>query len=328
MRRLHRPSLVFAALVAGSLTLTACGSNSSSGGNAGGEGETYQIGISQIVSHPSLDASREGFKKALEDSGLNVEFEEQNAQGDQATLTSIANGFQNKDLVLAIATPTAQATAQAITNKPVLFTAVTDPVDAKLVTSMDAPGANVTGTTDMNPVKEQLALIKEIKPDAKTVGIVYSSAEANSAVQVRLAEEAAPELGLTIEKRAVTNTSEVAQAAGSLNVDAIYVPTDNTVVSALESVIAVAQEKHLPVVAGEADSVAKGAMATYGIDYEKLGEQTGEMAVKILKDGADPASMPVEAQTEFELVVNEEAAAKAGVTLPQSLLDKAAESNK
>ena len=321
MPRLHRPTLVFAALVAGSLTLSACGS--SSGGGAGGDGKTYQIGISQIVSHPALDAAREGFKKAVEDSDLNVEFEEQNAQGDQATLTSIANSYQNKDLVLAIATPTAQATAQAVTNKPVLFTAVTDPVDAKLVASLEAPGANVTGTTDMNPVKEQLELVKEIKPDAKTVGIVYSSAEANSAVQVRMAEEAAPELGLTIQKRAITNTGEVAQAAQSLDVDAIYVPTDNTVVSALESVIGVAQEKHLPVVAGEADSVEKGAMATYGIDYEKLGEQTGEMAVKILKDGADPATMPVEKQTEYTLVVNKEAADKAGVTLPQSLLDKA-----
>lgn len=321
MPRPHRPTLVFAALLASSLSLAACGSGSN-GGAADGE-QTYQVGISQIVSHPSLDAARDGFKQALEDSDLDVEFEEQNAQGDQATLTSIANSFQNKDLVLAIATPTAQATAQAITNKPVLFTAVTDPVDAKLVAALDAPGGNVTGTTDLNPVQEQLALIKEIKPDARTVGIVYSSAEANSAVQVKLAEEAAPGLGLTIEKRAITNTSEVAQAAQSLDVDAIYVPTDNTVVSALESVLGVAQEKSLPVVAGEADSVEKGAMATYGIDYHKLGEQTGRMAVRILQDGADPATMPVEEQTEFELVVNVEAAQRAGVTLPQSLLDKA-----
>ncbi len=325
----RRPAWALASALVGSLALAGCGSDSGSGsgstGTGGGGDKTYQIGISQIITHPSLDEAREGFKKALADGGIKAEFEEQNAQGEQATLTSIANKFRGKDLVLAIATPTAQATAQAITDKPVLFTAVTDPVEAKLVKSNDAPGANVTGTTDMNPVDRQLALVKDIKPDAKTVGIIYSSAEVNSAVQVRMAEEAAPGLGLTIQKKAITNTGEVAQAAQSLDVDAIYVPTDNTVVSAIESVLSAAQSKHLPVVVAEGDSVRKGGMATYGINYFDLGQQTGRMAIKILKDGAAPATMPVEKQTDFKLLVNQMSAAKAGVTLPQALLDRADE---
>ena len=326
----RRPAWALASALIGSLALAACGdsgSGSGSTGTAGGGGgdRTYQIGISQIIAHPSLDEAREGFKKALADGGLKAEFEEQNAQGEQATLTSIANKFRGKDLVLAIATPTAQATAQAITDKPVLFTAVTDPVEAKLVKSNEAPGANVTGTTDMNPVDRQLSLIKDIKPDARTVGIIYSSAEVNSAVQVRMAEEAASSLGLTIEKKAITNTGEVAQAAQSLSVDAIYVPTDNTVVSAIESVLSAAQSKHLPVVVGEGDSVRKGGMATYGINYFNLGEQTGRMAIKILKDGAQPATMPVERQSEFKLIVNSASAAKAGVTLPEALVGRADE---
>lgn len=323
-RLTRRPAWVAAISLVGSLSLAACGSGSGSNTpSASGSGTTFQIGISQITSHPSLDAARDGFKKAITDAGIQADFEEQNAQGDQATLTSIANKFRSKDLVLAIATPTAQATATAITDKPILFTAVTDPVAAKLVASIEAPGANVTGTTDMNPVDRQLALVKEIKPDAKKVGIVYSSAEVNSAVQVRMAEDAAGALGLQIETKAVTNTGEVAQAAQSLDVDAIYVPTDNTVVSAIEAVLSVAQSKQLPVVVGEGDSVKKGGMATYGIDYSDLGAQTGKMAIRILKDGANPSTMPVEQQTTYKLIVNPAAAQKAGVTLPDEMVKRA-----
>lgn len=317
-------------MAAAALALSACGGGNTASDNStspggGASGKTFEIGVTQIVTHPSLDAAREGFKSALEAGGITANFDEQNAQGDQATATSIANNFKNKDLVLAIATPTAQAAAQVITDKPVLFTAVTDPVSAKLVNTLEAPGANVTGTTDLNPVKEQIDLVKEIKPDAKTVGIVYSSGEVNSEVQVKLAEEAAAAIGLTIQTKTVSNSGEVAQAANSLNVDAFYVPTDNTVVSAIESVIGAAETKKIPVIAGEGDSVKRGAAATFGIDYRALGEQTGQMAVKILKDGADPATMPVETQKEPKLVVNPGAAEKAGVTLPEELVKRADE---
>ena len=308
--------------LAGCSTPTPSASPAASGSAAA---KTYKIGITQIVSHPSLDASREGFKKAITDAGLKATFDEKNAQGDQATATSIANTFNSGgyDLVLAIATPTAQASAQAIQDTPILFTAVTDPVSAKLVASMDAPGANITGTSDMNPVADQIALVKQIKPDAKSVGIIYSSGEVNSEVQVKLARTAAAAEGLTVVEKTVTTTGEVAQAASSLDVDAIYVPTDNNVVSGMASVVQVAEQKKIPLIVGEGDSVAKGGLITYGLDYNKLGYQTGEMAVKILRDGADPATMPVESQKDLSLYVNTKAAARMGITLAADLLAKA-----
>ncbi|WP_168582458.1 ABC transporter substrate-binding protein [Gephyromycinifex aptenodytis] len=324
MSRLPRFALL-PGLLAGTLALAACGGaqdSSEPSGTAAPEGKTVEIGITQIVTHPSLDAAREGFKKAIADGGIKAEYEEQNAQGDQATATSIATKFAKKDLVLAIATPTAQAAAQAITDVPVMITAVTDPVKAGLVDSLEKPGGNITGTTDLNPVEEQLKLIKEIAPDAKTVGIVYSSGEVNSQVQVDLATKAAPALGLTIKPVTVTNSAEVQQAANSLDVDAIFVPTDNTVVSSIESLLQAAATAKIPVVTAEGDSVKRGGMATYGIDYEKLGYQTGEMAVKVL-GGADPATMPIERQEELQLIVNPKAAKAAGVTLPEALVSRA-----
>jgi putative ABC transport system substrate-binding protein len=212
-----------------------------------------------------------------------------------------------------------------LTDVPILFTAVTDPVAAKLVASNEAPGANVTGTTDMNPVAEQLALIKRIKPDARTVGVIYSSGEVNSEVQVAAAREAAPGLGLELVEKTITTTGEVQQAVSSLDVDAIYVPTDNNVVAGLSAVIAHAEAKKIPLVAGEGDSVKNGALITYGLDYAKLGYQTGEMAVKILTEGADPATMPVESQKDLALVVNKAAAERMGVTLPDDLVAEASQ---
>ncbi|MFB9621348.1 ABC transporter substrate-binding protein [Brooklawnia cerclae] len=311
--------------IVGALALAGCGSDSSSGSSS--SGTVYRIGITQIVSHPSLDAAREGFKQALADAGIEAEYDEQNAQGDQATATSIASKFasQDLDLVLAVATPTAQAAAQAIIDTPILFTAVTDPVAADLVDSNETPGGNITGTTDMNPVAEQIALVKRLNPDAKTVGILYSSGEVNSQVQVELAREAADEQGLTVVEKTITTTSEVLQAAQTLDVDAIYVPTDNNVVAGLDTVIQVAEDKQIPLIAGETDSVAKGALITYGLDYTELGRQTGEMAVKILTEGADPATLAVESQKTPKLVINTTAAERMGVTVPQDLLDEADE---
>jgi len=323
-----------AGLLATALLTSACGGSGSSAGSTSGAaaGDSVEIGITQIVSHPSLDAAREGFKKALADNGYtegkNVKYDEQNAQGDQGTATSIAGKFNTdqKDLVLAIATPTAQAAAQAITSTPILFTAVTDPVAADLVDSLEAPGGNATGTSDGLPddvVTKQLELIKQFNPGAKSVGIVYSSGEVNSQVQVDAVKKAAAGLDLEIKEATVSNSGEVQQAAQSLDVDAFYVPTDNTVVSALESLLQVAESKKLPVVAAEGDSVSKGAVATYGIDYDKLGYQTGEMAVKILKGEAKPESMAVETQSELGLYVNPEAAKRMGVEIPAELLASA-----
>lgn len=326
-----RAGKLVAAFAATALLATACGSSGAGdSGDAADEAKPVKIGISQIQSHPSLDAVVDGFKKGMADAGYSgdkVSFDVQNPQGDQSTNTAIMGQFaQDKlDLVLAVATPTAQAAAQAITDTPVLFSAVTDPVAAKLVASNEAPGGNVTGTSDKNPVKEQLELVKKIAPDAKTVGIVYSSGEVNSAVQVKWAKEAAAELGLEIKESAISASSEVQQAADSLDVDAYYVPTDNNVVTALSGLLQSAQTKKVPVIAADGASVKKGATATYGIDYEKLGEQTAQMAVKILKDGQKPGEMPVETLTDVDLYVNTAAAEKVGVEIPQDLIDQAAE---
>lgn len=324
LRALAALAAVTALALSGCSTATPAASPTATG-TASAAPKTYKIGITQIVAHASLDASREGFKKALADAGVKATYDEKNAQGEPATATTIANTFNSGsyDLVLAIATPTAQASAQVITKIPILFTAVTDPVAAQLVKSNEAPGANVTGTTDMNPVAEQIKLVKRLKPEAKTVGVIYSSGEVNSEVQVKAARTAAAAEGLTLVEKTVTTTGEVAQAVASLAVDAIYVPTDNNVVSGLASVVAFAEQKKIPLITGEGDSVKNGGLITYGLDYSKLGYQTGEMAVKILRDGAKPATMPVESQKDPSLYVNSKAAARMGVTIPADILAKA-----
>lgn len=308
---------------ASALALAGCSNGSSDGNDAAAE---YNIGISQLVQHPALDAATEGFQKAFEDAGIEVNCDLQNANGEQATAVTIAQTFasQDLDMVLAVATPAAQAVAQAITDKPVLFTAVTDAVAAELVDSNEAPGGNVTGTSDMAPIDEQLKLLKELVPDAKKVGIVYASGEVNSQVQVDAAEEAAPDLGLEIVTTTVTTANDIQQAAEALgDVDAIYVPTDNMIVAGISSLIQVAEAKQIPVIGAESGTVEGGAVATLGIDYFQLGYQTGEMAIKILKDGGDPATTPVEVSKTFSYVVNPGAAERMGVTIPASILDQA-----
>ncbi|MGN0100828.1 MAG: ABC transporter substrate-binding protein [Dietzia sp.] len=317
---------LFTGLVATSaLVLAGC----SSGGEddaAGGGGESYRIGINQLVQHPALDSATAGFKEAFAEAGVEVEFDEQNANGEQGTALTIAQQFaaDDLDLALAVATPAAQAMAQNITDVPLLFTAVTDPVSAELVDSMEAPGSNVTGTSDAAPIEDQLELLKQLVPDAERVGIVYASGEVNSQVQVDQAEEAAGPLGLEIVTQTVTTVNEIQQAVEALgDVDAIYVPTDNMVVSGISSLVQVAEAKQIPVIAAESGTVEGGAVATLGIDYTELGRQTGEMALRILRDGEDPAGMPVETATEFTYVVNEDAAERQGVTIPEDILAEA-----
>ncbi|MSR98476.1 ABC transporter substrate-binding protein [Arthrobacter sp. BL-252-APC-1A] len=315
-----------ATLLTTGIFLTSCGSDAGTG-DGGGEGPV-KIGISQLMDIEALDDTREGFIKGMSENGYpegeGVEYDYQNAQGDQATATQIAAGFASSDLdlVFAIATPAAQSVAQAVGNIPVVFSAVTEPVEAGIVESWDAPGANITGTSNLGPVEDQIALIKELAPEAKTIGVVYSSGEVNSRVQVDLAREAAEELGMELKEAAISATSEVQQAAQSLDVDALYVPTDSHVVAAIDSVVEAAETKQIPLVVGDSASVEAGGVATYGLDYEQLGYQTALMAIKIL-EGEDPAGMPVEKQTESLLVLNKSAAARMGVTLPQDMLDAA-----
>ena len=324
-----RSTIFVGILTVGALALASCSSetdNTDTSTGASGDGDSYTIGINQLVQHPALDAATEGFKQAFEDAGVEVTFEEQNANGEQGTALTIAQQFAsaNLDLVLAVATPAAQATAQNITDIPVLFTAVTDAESADLVDSNEAPGGNVTGTSDAAPIEDQLELLQQLVPDVDSIGIVYASGEVNSQVQVDAVEEAAGPLGIEVETQTVTTVNEIQQAVDALgDVDAIYVPTDNMVVSGIASLVQVAEQNQIPVIGAEAGTVEGGAIATLGIDYTELGRQTGEMALRILQDDADPATMPVETATEFTYVINEDAAERQGVEIPQEILDKA-----
>jgi len=312
------------AALAASLALAGCASPASGPSPA----DVLDVGIAQIVAHPSLDALREGFKEGMAKHGYvegrNVRYEEATASGDQATLATIANNFKDLDLVVAIATPTAQAMAQAIPDKPIFFAGVTDPVGAKLVESLESPGGNLTGTSDFPPVEEQLALIREILPDAATIGLLYSSAETNSHIQAEMVRAAAPALGLTVREATVSNSSEVAQAAESLqDVDAFFVGTDNTIVSAIESVVQVSEAAQVPLIVSDPDSVERGALAAYAVDYRAQGVQTGEMAARMLAEGKTPADVPAQRAKDLRLSINPGAAQRMGVTIPDAVVAKA-----
>ncbi|NJP40072.1 ABC transporter substrate-binding protein [Oscillospiraceae bacterium HV4-5-C5C] len=291
--------------------------------------KSFKIGIMQLVEHNALDAAKEGFVDGLaahgivEGENLTIDFE--NAQNDQSNAQTIAQQFaadSDIDLVLAIATPVAQAAVNAITDRPILVTAVTDPAASGLVKSNDAPGGNLTGTSDLNPVKEQMQLLTELVPDAKTVGIMYSSSEANSEVQAKLAETEAQALGLKTEIFTASASNEIQQVVESAvgKVDAIYIPTDNTFASSMAIVGQVAEEAKLPVIAGEENMMKAGALATVSLDYYKLGQQTADMAYDILVNGKDPATMPIEYQSDPVLAINQDFADAIGLTIPDSIL--------
>lgn len=284
------------------------------------------IGLTQIVEHPSLDAIRAGILDGLREGGyvegenLSVDFE--NAQGDRTLATSIAQKFASSplDLVVAITTPSAQAVKEAVKDKPIVFAAVTDPVSAGLVEALDRPGALITGSSDQTPIDLQLDLIRRFLPKAKTIGIVYNSGEVNAESQLKAAEQAAGERGIAVVKRGVTAAGEVPQAVMSIagRVDAFLVLNDNLVVSAADAYLDAANEARVPVFASDPDTVAKGAVATYGIDQRALGRKTGEMAAKIL-DGMKPQDLPVLVIRDTELVVNRQAIERLGIELSPEL---------
>lgn len=305
---------------------TGCGGSEEAGSPSGDE-KVYNIGIVQYVDHVALDAAREGFIAALKDNGYvdgeNIKIDLQNAQADQSNLSTISDRFvsNNVDLVLAIATPATQAIAGKTTDIPILGTAVTDYVSARLVDSNDAPGGNVTGTTDMNPIEEQIDLLVQLVPDAKTVGVLYTSSEDNSILQAKLAKEAIEAKGLKYVEVTVTNSNDVQQATQSIvdQCDAIYIPTDNVFASAMPVVHGVTAESKTPVICGESGMVNSGGLATLGINYYDLGYQTGLMGVKILKGEAEPATMPIEASTKFDFAINGTVAEEIGLKIPVEL---------
>ncbi|HHY71531.1 MAG TPA: ABC transporter substrate-binding protein, partial [Thermoanaerobacterales bacterium] len=286
-----------------SLMLVGCGSPAGSSSDPKGASledtkseKVFTIGISQFVEHPALDGARQGFIDGLKEAGFeegkNIDILLENAQADFPTTQTIANKLVSEkvDLILAIATPSAQSAANVTKDIPILITAVTDPVEAGLVKSLEIPETNVTGTTDMNPVREQLELLKEILPESKNVGVIYNAAEPNSVIQVNIAKTAAGKLELKILEATVANASEVYQAVQTLagKVDAIYTPTDNTVASAISAIVKVANDEKIPIIGAERGHVDGGALATLGIDYYLLGKQTGLVASKVL-NGEDPA---------------------------------------
>ena len=283
------------------------------------EGTTYKIGVLQLVQHTALDAANDGFIAALDDAGIVYEVDQQNASGDQSACQTVASKFANekKDLILAIATPAAQAMVGAVEDTPVLITAVTDPAESGLVDTNEKPGANVTGTSDLTPVKEQIDLLKQLVPEAKTVGVLYCSAESNSKIQADMAKEAIAAAGMESKEYTVSSSNEIQTVVQSMvgAVDAVYAPTDNVIAAGMATVGMVAGDNNLPVICGEAGMVQNGGLATYGIDYYQLGYMTGQQAVKILTEGASPADMPIEylPAEKCELTVNEETAQTLGI---------------
>lgn len=301
------------AMVAG--MLAGCGSSSDSGSGKG----KYNVGVIQLTEHVALDAANKGFCDGLKEEGIDAKIDQQNAQGDQSACDTIASKFVNdkKDLVLAIATPAAQAIAGKTEDIPICITAVTDPTEAGLVDSNDKPGTNVTGTSDLTPIKEQISLLKQLIPDCKTVGILYNSAEDNSLFQAEIAKKEIEANSMTYKVYTVSNSNEIQTVVESMvgKVDAIYIPTDNMIAAGMSTVSMVATENKIPCIVGESGMVDNGGLATYGIDYYNLGKKTAKMAAKILKGEASPEDMPIEYldAAKCELQVNEEIAKELGI---------------
>lgn len=288
------------------------------------------VAVTAIVEHPALDAARDGVKDELKaagfEAGKNVKFEYQSAQGNNGTAAQIARKYagDRPDVIVAIATPSAQAVVAATKNVPVVFSAVTDPVAAKLVKNWDASGTNVTGVSDMSLIEKHLELIKKIMPQAKRVGVIYSPGEANSVAIVEALKKAVGPAGLTLVEGAAARTVDVPSAAQSLvgKADVIYAPTDNNVMSAFEGIVKVAQQAKLPVIAADTGAVKRGAVAALGLNYYDLGRQTGKIVVRILK-GEAPGKIAPQLSETFELHVNPAAAEKQGVKLSEDLIKAA-----
>lgn len=289
--------------------------------------KTFKIGVSQLTTHDALDSAYKGFIDGLAEAGYkegdNIEIDFQNAQGDKSNINTIASTLvnDNPDLILAIGTSTAQSLANLTKDIPIVVTAVTDPEEAGIVDTNEAPGGNVTGTSDLNPVKEQMYLLKQLVPTADKIAILYCSSEDNSKFQANLAAEAAANIGIETVEATVSSTNDIEQVIQSLvnKVDAIYAPTDNTIASGMSTVSMIANANNIPVICGETGMVENGGLATYGLSYYNLGKQTAAMAIKILTGESKPADMPIEYLENVELAINEDVAAQLGITIPDDL---------
>ncbi len=303
------------------------------GGGDKAKDKEYKVGLVQLMQHGALDLANEGMVAGLADNGFvegeNLMIDQQNAQGDQSNLQTIAQKFlaDEVDLIMAIATPAAQVMAANTEEIPIVATAVTSFEGVGLVESDDAPGVNVTGTNDMNPVREQVELLLQLAPDTKVIGTIYTAAEENSHIQVALLDEVAAEKGLKVEKRTIQTVNDIQQAAQSLVgvADALWLPTDNNVASAIPNVVGITDSAGMITICGEESMVAAGGTATYSFSYYNIGYNAGVMAAQILKGEAEPATMPVQSPKAEDLtaVINMSAVEQLGIEVPQELLDAA-----
>lgn len=315
-----KKGIALALTAAALMAFTGCGSN---GTTSNGE---YKVGVVQLVEHPALDAANKGFVDALKEKGLadKITFDQQNAQADQSNLNSIAQRFvsDRKNLILAIATPAAQSMANATHDIPILGTAITDYEAAKLVKSNEKPGGNVSGTSDMTPVEKEVDLIIALVPNVKRIGAIYTSSEINSQLQVEKMKAYAATKGITVVEATVSNVNDIQQAATNLvnqDVQAIYTPTDNVLASAMANLAQITDAAKIPVFAADEGMTMTGGVATYSVDYYKLGYQTGLMAAKVLSGEAKISDLAIETQKDIKLTVNEERAKKLGITIPEAL---------
>ena len=304
------------------MLVLSCGNEGKKNENTGKESkDNFKIGITQIVAHPALDSAREGFKDAIKESGLNVTFDEKNANGEVATANMIANNFvtEKVDLIYAIATSTAQSAAQATNKLPVVFSAITDPEAAGLIKE------NVTGISDRVNVKQQLELLLKLDSKIKKVGVIYNSSEQNSKVQVDDLKKAASELGITIVEKSVTQVSEIPQASEALvrESDALYLPTDNLVASVVNLITEKATAAKKVAFGAEVAHVKGGALITQGIDYYEMGKEAGKIAVEILKNGKKPSEIKFKKMDLNDIVINNKTLAAIGINLPEDIKSKA-----
>lgn len=314
MMKLKHIALGMAAVAV--LALAGCSSNT----NASTDNKTVKVGILQLINQTALDDARKGFEQELAKAGYKgdkIKIDYVNAQGDQSNLQSMSQRLKqdNNDVNLAIATPAAQALMKADKDTPMVFTAVTDPKSAGLVSDPQHPSANATGVTDMTDIKGQLAYLKQLFPKTKTVGMLYNAAEQNSVVQIKTATKAAKQLGLKVATATVASTNDVQSATETLagKADAMYLVTDNTVAAAMPTVGKISLSKHVPVVCAASTMVEDGGVATKGISYKELGKQTARMAIKILK-GKKVANLPVEKPAKTTVVKNEKMMKAFGLT--------------
>ena len=291
------------------------------------DSDVKTIGVLQYMEHGALDAAYEGFIAGLAEEGYiegeNIKIDLKNAQGDLTTAQTIANQYvsDDVDMMFAIATQAVQSAYNATKEIPILMTAVTDPVEAGVVKDWNQSGTNVTGTSDLTPVAKQMELITELVPEAKTVGVIYTTSEVNSEVQVKMAEEAASNLGLQVIRVGVTTVNDIPQAVASVidKVDAMYAPTDNLIASSMPVLWNACLDKKVPIVAGVDTMVIDGGIATEGIDYYQLGYETGLMAAQVL-EGKDPSTMPINTLQNTTLIVNQKNAEAIGLSIPDSIL--------